>query len=238
MSVAPLLRRLAAVALIAGLVACSGGSGDEGSDTTEPDELSPVPDPLETLAEPTPGQGVAVIGIEELSFTVTACTEGPRPDDTPEATLDYLVEGEGETSDGPFLVEVSRFRSDTGVGEPVLTETVRISSGIDEDARGIEAKRTTAGGEWLDLADPDAATALIDRRGDSYDLRPRGGPVRRRGARGRSAAGPLPGLTGRPSRRPRPAPGPCRRCRPPGPAGGGDCGSCAARWARAAGSRS
>lgn len=176
MSVAPLLRRLAAVALIAGLAACSGGSGDEGSGTTEPDELSPVPDPLETLAEPTPGQGVAVVGIEELSFTVTACTEGPRPEDTPEATLDYLVEGQGETSDGPILVEVSRFRSDTGVGEPVLTETVRISSGIDDETRGIEAKRTTAGGEWLDLADPDATVALIERRGDSYDIRGTFGP--------------------------------------------------------------
>lgn len=176
MSVAPLVRRLAVVAVIVGLVACSGGNGEEGSDTTEADELSSVPDPLETLAEPTPGQGVAVIGIEELSFTVTACTEGPRPEDTPEATLDYLVEGEGETSDGPFHVEVSRFRSDTGVGEPVLTETVRISSGVDEEAVGIEAKRTTAGGEWLDLADPEATTALIERRGDSYDVRGTFGP--------------------------------------------------------------
>ncbi|HEX7135441.1 MAG TPA: hypothetical protein VF228_22895 [Iamia sp.] len=179
MTVAILVRRLAVlavVALIAGLAACGGGGGDEASDEPAADELSPVPDPLETLTEPTPGQGVAVIGIEELSFVVTGCTEGPRPEDTPEATLDYLVEGEGDTSDGPFQVELSRFRSDTGVGELVLTETARITFGVDDDARGVEAKRTTAGGEWLDLADPEADTPLIERRGDSYDIRGTFGP--------------------------------------------------------------
>ncbi|HMJ77674.1 MAG TPA: hypothetical protein VK507_16965 [Iamia sp.] len=179
MTVVPLVRRLAAVVVLAGLVAaCGGGGGDESSDSTEADELSPVPDPLETLAEPTPGQGVAVIGIEELSFTVTACTDGPRAEDTPEATLDYLVEGEGETSDGPFQVELSRFRSDTGVGEPVLTETARVTFGADVDARGVEAKRTTAGldGAWLDLTDPDVDAALIERRGDSFDVRGTFGP--------------------------------------------------------------
>jgi hypothetical protein len=179
MTVAILVRRLAVpavVALIAGLAACGGGGGDEASDDPAADELSSVPDPLETLTEPTPGQGVAVIGIEELSFVITACTEGPRPEDTPEATLDYLVEGEGDSSDGPFQVELSRFRSDTGVGEPVLTETARITFGVDDEARGIEAKRTTAGGEWLDLTDPEADTALIERRGDSYDIRGTFGP--------------------------------------------------------------
>lgn len=177
MTVASLARRLAAIVVVlVGLAACSGGGGDDASDTTAGDELSSVPDPLETLTEPTPGQGVAVIGIEELSFTVTTCTEGPRPEDTPEATLDYLVEGEGDTSDGPFRVEVSRYRSDTGVGEPVVTETARVTFGVDDDARGIEAKRTTAGGEWLDLADPEAETPLIDRRGDAYDVRGTFGP--------------------------------------------------------------
>lgn len=164
-------RRLAAVLVVAGLAACGGGGGDEASDSTVPDELGTVPDPLETMTEPPPGQGVAVIGIEELSFTVTACTDGPEADDPPEAMLEYRVEGEGDTSDGPFRVEVSRYRSDTGMGEPVVTETARITFGVDDDARGLEAKRTTAGGEWLDLTDPEAATALIDRRGDAYDVR-------------------------------------------------------------------
>jgi hypothetical protein len=180
MTAATPLRRLVAVVAVAVLAACGGGGGgeEEPSDSTSADELSPVPDPLETLAEPPPGQGVAVIGIQELSFTVTACTEGPRPEDTPEATLDYLVEGEGDTSDGPFRVEVSRYRSDTGMGEPVLTETARITFGVDDDARGVEAKRTTAGagGAWLDLADPDATSPLIERRGDSYDVRGTFGP--------------------------------------------------------------
>jgi hypothetical protein len=64
------------------------------------------------------------------------------------------------------------------VGEPVLTETARITFGVDDEARGLEAKRTTAGaaGEWLDLADPEANTALIERRGDSYDVRGTFGP--------------------------------------------------------------
>lgn len=180
MTVAPFVRRLAvALAAVAlGLVGCGGGGGGEDSTTTEAGELSPLPDPLESLAEPAPGQGVAVIGIEELSFTVTACTEGPRPDDPPEATLDYMVEGTGDSSDGPFQVEITRFRSDTGVGEPVVTETARITFGVDDDARGVEAKRTTAGSgsAWLDLADPEATTALIERKDDSYDLRGTFGP--------------------------------------------------------------
>ena len=169
------VRRLAALTLVAALAACGGGGGDDGADAPA-DELSPVPDPLETLAEPPPGSGVAVIGIEELSFTVTACTEGPRDGDPPEATLDHLLEGEGDTSDGPFQVEVSRFRSESGVGEPVLTETARITFGVDDEARGVEAKRTTAGGEWLDLTDPEADAPLIERRGDSYDVRGTFGP--------------------------------------------------------------
>jgi hypothetical protein len=181
MTVAPHVRRLAVVAALAlalGLAGCGGGGGDDAAETTEPGELSPLPDPLESLAEPAPGQGIAVIGIEELSFTVTACTEGPRPDDTPEATLDYAVEGTGDTSDGPFTVEITRFRSDSGVGEPVLTETARITFGVDDDARGIEAKRTTAGtaGSWLDLTDPEATAALIERKDDSYDIRGTFGP--------------------------------------------------------------
>lgn len=182
MTAALLARRLAAtvvgVGLAVALVGCGGGGGDDATETTEPGELSPLPDPLESLAEPAPGQGIAVIGIEELSFEVTACTEGPRPDDTPEATLDYLVEGSGDTSDGPFQVQITRFRSDSGVGEALLTETARITFGVDDDARGIEAKRTTAGttGDWLDLADPEATTALIERKDDSYDIRGTFGP--------------------------------------------------------------
>jgi hypothetical protein len=171
------------VLVVVALAACGGGAGegddDEGgAEGTEVGELDPPPDPLETLAEPTPGQGVGVIGIQELSFTVTACTDGPAPGDTPEATLEYRVEGEGDSSDGPFRVEITRFSSDTGVGEPVLTETARISYGVDEEARGVEAQRTTAGdaGAWLDLADPAATTPLVERKGDAFDVRGTFGP--------------------------------------------------------------
>src|SRR5688500_11753334 len=99
MTFAPLVRRLVVATMVVGLVGCGGGGDGEAAETSETGELSPLPDPLESLAEPAPGQGIAVIGIEELSFEVTACTEGPRPEDTPEATLDYMVEGTGDTSE-------------------------------------------------------------------------------------------------------------------------------------------
>ena len=166
--------------MLAGLVAaCGGGGGGEASDSTEADELSPVPDPLETLAEPTPGQGVAVIGIEELSFTVTACTEGPRPEDTPEATLDYMVEGEGDTSDGPFLVQLI----------PLPVRHRRGRAGADRDGRASSSGPTPTPGASRPSAPPPvstapgstsptpaANTALIERRGDSYDVRGTFGP--------------------------------------------------------------
>lgn len=156
-----------------------GEGGDIGADSTaDVDELSPVPDPLESLAEPAPGQGAAVIGFEELSFTVEECVEGPRPDDPPEASLDYSVAGVGETSDGPFSVSVTRFRSETGVGDVVITETATIVFGTGAEERGIQSKRTTAGpgGGWLDLADADADGPLIERRGDAFDVRATFGP--------------------------------------------------------------
>ncbi len=174
------LRRTLAVLAVGCLVACGGGSADAGADdTAEVDELSPVPDPLESLAEPTPGQGVAVIGIDELSFTVTRCAEGPAPGDPPEATLDFVVEGTGETSDaGAFSIEVTRYRSDTGASQPVITETAQVVFGTGEDARGIEAKRTTAGvdGTWQDLADPDATGPLVERRDAAIDVQASFGP--------------------------------------------------------------
>jgi hypothetical protein len=180
MPLAALARRALVVLAVLCLVACGGGGSDEGSDdTADVDELSPVPDPLESLAEPPPGQGVAVIGIDELSFTVTRCVEGPEPGDTPEATLDYLVEGTGETSDaGAFTVEVSRYRSATGDAEPIVTETARVVFGEGDAARGIEAKRTTTGieGTWRDLTDPDATGPLVDRRDDAVDVEASFGP--------------------------------------------------------------
>lgn len=180
MPVAAAIRRVLAVLAVVLLVACSGGDSDEGTgDTADVDELSPPPDPLESLAEPPPGQGVAVIGIDELSFRVTRCDEGPEEGDTPEATLDYVVEGTGETSDaGAFTVEITRYRSDTGNGVPIVTETARVVSGEGDEARGIEAKRTTAGAEgaWQDLMDPDATGPLVERRDDAVDVQAAFGP--------------------------------------------------------------
>lgn len=178
--------RLLALAVAAALVlgACSG-DGDDGDeaaateDTEEAGELSPVPDPLESLAEPPPGQGVAVIGIQELSFEVTACVEGPEEGDTPEATLELRVSGEGEVSDGPFTVEITRYRSDTGDGPAVVTETAQVRLDLPDGPVGIEAKRTTAGpgGAWLDLTDPEADEPLIDRSDAAVDVRGTFGPA-------------------------------------------------------------
>lgn len=165
-----LLAALAALALAA--VACGGDDALEA----EPAEVAP--DPLASLAEPPPGQGVAVIGVEELRFTVTECPEGPAPDDPPLAQRQFAVVGQGTSSDGEFEVSVSQYRSDTGQGDPVLTETTRITYGESDEARGIEAKRTTAGadGAWLDLLDPGADEPLIARRGDAVDVAAEFGP--------------------------------------------------------------
>ncbi len=173
-AVARRLLVLLVVALV-GLGGCGGGDGAGDGTTDGPDATdgaSPL-DPLDAVAEPAPGEGLVVVGFEELTFTVTECIDGPRPDDTPEATLDHSLVGEGETDDGPFTVLVTRYTSDTGAGDPVVTETVRIVFGADDDQRGVEAKRTTAGpdGSWLDLADPAADGPLIERTGDAYDVR-------------------------------------------------------------------
>lgn len=178
-------RRLLVIVAVALLVlgGCGGGDdGDDGDDATEGTDGSgeaSVPDPLDAVTEPASGEGVIVLGFEELTFTVTDCAEGPRPDDTPEATLDHSLDGEGETDEGSFTVLVTRYTSDTGAGEPVVTETARIVFGTGDDQRGVEAKRTTAGpgGAWLDLADPGADGPLIARQGDAYDARGTFGPI-------------------------------------------------------------
>lgn len=171
----PLLCLAVVATVAAGLLAC--GNGDDEADEAL-DELVPPTNPLESLAEQPPGQGVAVIGIEELSFAVTDCADGPQPDDTPEATTELQIEGAGETSEESFRVEIDRYRSDTGVGTPVVTETVRFLFGTGDDVRGVQAKRSTAGagGEWLDLADPEATDPLIDRQDDAVDVRASFGP--------------------------------------------------------------
>lgn len=180
----PWTRLLALAVAGALLLGCSdgGATGDDtgATDGTEEEgELSPVPDPLESLAEPPPGQGVGVIGIQELSFDVTSCTEGPEEDDTAEATLELRVRGEGELSEGPFAVEVTRYRSDTGDGPPVVTETAQVRLELPDGPAGIEAKRTTAGadGAWLDLTDPDVDEPLIDRADGAIDVRGTFGPA-------------------------------------------------------------
>ncbi|NLV55995.1 MAG: hypothetical protein GXY13_10330 [Acidimicrobiales bacterium] len=183
------LRRLLTIAVVAVLVlgtaACGGDDGGdeaEGADrTTESDEageLGPVPDAIDSLTEPPVGQGVAVIGVEELSFVVDACERGPEPGDTPEATLEFRLTGSGEMSGATFTVDVSRYRSDTGQGTPVVTETATIAIEADDGPRGITARRTTAGtgGTWQDLTDPDVDEPLIDQLGEAIDVRATFGP--------------------------------------------------------------
>lgn len=117
-----------------------------------------------------------MLGIEQLTFTVTECSEDPGADDPVEATRELLVRGGGTGSDGPFTVEVLRYRSEAD--RPVTSETARIVFGEGEDARGVEAMRTTAGadGAWLDLADPEADGPLISRTGEEVDVRATFGP--------------------------------------------------------------
>lgn len=172
MSVRRALCIIAAIAL-ALVGACGGDGPDEAAGGTEPaDAVTTAPDPLATLAEPEPGHGVARIGVDELAFSVDDCESGPAEGDTPEATQELRVTGHGETDGEAFTVEITRFRSDSGVGAPVVTETATITVGTGEEARGLAPRRSTAGpgGAWLDLADPEADDPLLDRTGDAVDV--------------------------------------------------------------------
>jgi hypothetical protein len=174
------------------LAAACGGGSDDGGDDEGTEETAPDPYALD---EPAAGDGVAVIGVEQLTFEVTECSEEPGEDDTAVAVRELLVAGEGETSDGPFVVEITRYRADTGAGDPVLTETARITEVLDPattvpesetsvpvELGGLEARRTTGGadGAWLDLADPSADEPLISQTADSVDVRATFGPDRAR----------------------------------------------------------
>ncbi len=136
-------------------------------------------DAIEGMAAPEAGAGTAVLGDDVLTLTDVTCTEGPAPDDTPQASLESSLTAVGDLGDGTTAnVEITRFRSDTGAGDPVITETARIVVGEGGEARGVEAKRSTSGpdGAWLDLTDPAATEPLVDRRGDAVDVRATFGP--------------------------------------------------------------
>lgn len=134
---------------------------------------------MEAMADPEPGAGTARLGEDVLTLTEVVCIEGPSADDTPEASLESTVAAVADLGDGTTVsVEVSRFGSDTGAGDPVVTETARIVTGEGGEARGLEAKRSTSGpdGTWLDLTDPGATEPLVERRGDAIDVRATFGP--------------------------------------------------------------
>ena len=119
------IRRAVVGGLLAVLVVAACGGDDEPEGTDDPPEET-APDPLD-IDQPDPGEGVAVIGVETLTFAVTECSEEPGEDDTEVSVRELLVAGEGEVSDGPFTIEITRYRSDTGVGDPVLTEAARFT---------------------------------------------------------------------------------------------------------------
>lgn len=134
-----LRRRIPALAPIAALLvgaACTGST--DGDDDGAP-VSAPATDRFDALDDAEPGEGSAIIGVQELSFAVTACADGSAPVDPPEATRESSLTGTGETAEGPFTVEVTRYRSDTGTGTPVVTETARVLTGEGDEARGVEA---------------------------------------------------------------------------------------------------
>ncbi len=161
--------------LLVVLAGCGGGADDSAPVAPAP---ATTTDPSADLADPAPGTGVAALGTDVLDLADVTCTDGPAPDDTAEATREAQVTATGDLDGDVVEVEVVRFRSDTGAGDPVVTETARIGVGEGDAARGLEAKRTTAGpgGTWLDLADPEADAPLIERRGDAVDVRGTFGP--------------------------------------------------------------
>lgn len=146
-----------ALGVLAG--ACSG-STDDGARSDEDQGRGTT---TTTTEVPDPGTGVADIGPDLLVFDVVACTEDPGADDPPQAHRVFLLVGEGTADGAPFQVEATRFEaSGPGVVVPTITETILVSTGTGQDARGIEAERSRVGGDWLDLRDADPGGALLE----------------------------------------------------------------------------
>jgi len=166
----PFVARSAALVLGAtaiALVACGGGSSDGAAPVTASTTTFP------TVAA---GRGVLRLGDDLERFTVTSCVDGPAADDTPEATQRFRLTGRGTAGTLAFTISVTRYSSNTGVGGTTLTETAALTSGTGDDAVGLEAKRTSIAGRWLDLNDRAAATALISRSGPTVEVVARFGP--------------------------------------------------------------
>lgn len=151
----------------AGLAFGCGGSSD-GAD--------PVVAPTTTVPTIGAGEGEVTLGGEAQRFTVESCVDGPGADDTPEATQQFRLTGSGTAAGLDFAVTATRYTSDTGVGQTTITETITITSGTDDEAVGIEAKRTQINGEWLDLNDPNAKAPLLQRTGSALTAEARFGP--------------------------------------------------------------
>ena len=149
--------------MLLALVACSGSSG--GSDAADEPTTTAVTSTTAASAGPVAaGKGSVNLGGSEQPFTVTGCVDGPGEGDTPEATQQFRLTG---TTDGTpeFTVTITRYTSDSGNGVTTVTETATIGQGAGEAAVGIEAKRTSIDGKWLDLKDPSVQSALLTRRG-------------------------------------------------------------------------
>lgn len=149
------------------LAACSGSS--EAPPTTAGTTSA-------TLPSVRPGQGVVVLSGDSQRFTVNSCVDGPAVGDTPEATQQFRMGGSGNDGTVDFAVTATRYSSTTGAGT-TLTETVSVTSGRGEAELGIEARRTSLNGRWLDLKQPGAATPLLARRGKLVTVTGRFGPA-------------------------------------------------------------
>lgn len=96
---------------------------------------------------------------------MASCTEKAGADDSPQAHQEFRLRGTGNDGSVDFTVTVTRFSSDTGKGSLTITETASVGSGTGGSALGIEAKRTSIRGDWVDLNQPAVTEPLLVRRG-------------------------------------------------------------------------
>ncbi|MBI2710170.1 MAG: hypothetical protein HYX34_10810 [Actinobacteria bacterium] len=153
-----------AVGVVAATAACSSGSsgGPKVATTT----TTPV----------RPGTGTFTMSGRRLDLRVRMCTTDPGPATDPTATREFLLEATGADSGTTYTVRVTRFRSNTGQGGTTFTETADLLSGSGSDVKGLEARRSSSKGRWIDLLDRAARRPLIDRRGDRVRVSGRFGP--------------------------------------------------------------
>ncbi len=167
-------RRAASLLVVVAVIALAACGSSSATPPTVVPTVAPTAD--STRPQVTAGHGTLVLGGELEDFRVTSCADAPGAGDSPQATRQFLLVGSGEAGSLPFTVTVTRFVSDGAAATPTYTETATVATGSGDQLSGIEAKRSSVAGKWLDLNDPAATTALINRSGSLVTIDAKFGP--------------------------------------------------------------